>query len=34
VVEKNLIAEEKRADYFLQPETKQRLLSACERELI
>lgn len=34
IVNKNLTEEEKRSDYFLQPETKKRLLEVCEKELI
>lgn len=33
-VEKNLIKEEERADYFLQPETKKKLLTIIEHEII
>lgn len=32
--EKNLLKEEERANYFLQPETKQKLLNVIQGEII
>lgn len=34
IVESNLLKEEERADYFLQPETKSKLISVCEKQLV